>query len=205
MLSELTIKEFLEKIASDSPAPGGGSVAALSAAVAAGLIEMVANLTIGKEGYESVESEMKAVAQNAIQLRNKLIKAIDDDSDAYRQVFSAFKLPEDTEEDKLYREKMIQSGLKQAALIPMAVAEDAALLIELAGKAVAMGNKFANTDGAVGIMMAKTAVLSAIYNVKVNLVSIKDNVFKERISKRITSLEIKTHHREKELLSAVDL
>ena len=93
MLSELTIKEFLEKIASEFPTPGGGSVAALSAALAASLTEMVANLTIGKKGYDDVEDEMKAVAQDALKLKNKLVSAIDNDSDSYKDVMTAIKLP----------------------------------------------------------------------------------------------------------------
>ena len=141
MLSELTIKEFLEKIASEFPTPGGGSVAALSAALAASLTEMVANLTIGKQGYDDVEDEMKAVAQDALRLKSKFVSGIDKDSNAYNDVITAIKLPGDTEAEKRHREEMIQSGLKQAALVPMAVAEDAIRVMELAGKTVANGNK----------------------------------------------------------------
>jgi methenyltetrahydrofolate cyclohydrolase len=205
MLAELTIKEFLEKTASDSPVPGGGSVAALSAALAASLTEMVANLTIGKEGYETVEDEMKTIAQDAMRFRRRLVQAIDNDSDAYKDVISAMKLPGNTEAEKHHREKTIQNGLKQAALIPMVVAEDAAQVMELAGKTVAKGNKNTITDGVVGVMMAKTAVLSALYNVKINLSSIKDNTFIDEISKRVKDMETNAMGREKELLSCVDL
>jgi len=100
MLSKLTIKEFLEKIALESPTPGGGSVAALSASLAASLTEMVANLTIEKKGYGDVEEEMKVVAQDAFQLRSKLVSAIDKDSNAYNDVVTATKLPGDTEAEK---------------------------------------------------------------------------------------------------------
>ncbi len=205
MLSDLTIKEFLKKTASGFPVPGGGSVAALSAAVAASLTEMVAKLTIGKEGYETVEDEIKAVAQEAFKLKLKLVQAIDNDSNAYNDVMSTIRLPGDTEEEKSQREKAIQSGLKKATLIPMSVAEDAARVMELAGKVIASGNKNAITDGAVGVMMAKTAVLSALYNVKTNLRTIKDKAFIDEISKQVKEMEIKTFNREKELLSTVDL
>ncbi len=205
MLAELTIKEFLEKTASGSPVPGGGSVAALSAALAASLTEMVANLTIGKKGYEAVADEMKAIAQDALRFKHKLVQAIDNDSDAYKDVISAIRLPGDTETEKSHREKTIQNGLKQAVLIPMAVAEDATHVMELAGKTVASGNKDTITDGAVGVMMAKTAVLSALYNVKINLISIKDNAFIDEISKQVKDLETNAMDREKELLSSVDL
>ena len=205
MLSELTIKEFLEKIASELPTPGGGSVAALSAALAASLTEMVANLTIGKQGYDDVEDEMKAVAQDALRLKSKFVSAIDKDSNAYNDVITAIKLPGDTEAEKRHREEMIQSGLKQATLVPMAVAEDAIRVMELAGKAVAKGNKNTITDGAVGVMMAKTAVLSALYNVKINLRTIKDKAFIDEISKQVKELEQNALQREKELLSNIDL
>ncbi len=205
MLSELTIKEFLEKIASEFPTPGGGSVAALSAALAASLTEMVANLTIGKQGYDDVEDEMKAVAQDALRLKSKFVSAIDKDSNAYNDVITAIKLPGDTEAEKRHREEMIQSGLKQATLVPMAVAEDAIRVMELAGKAVTKGNKNTITDGAVGVMMAKTAVLSALYNVKINLRTIKDKAFIDEISKQVKELEQNALQREKELLSNIDL
>jgi formiminotetrahydrofolate cyclodeaminase len=205
MLAELTIKEFLEKTASGSPVPGGGSVAALSASLAASLTEMVAKLTIGKEGYETVADEMKAVAQEASKLRLKLVQDIDNDSDAYNDLMSAIKLPRDTEAEKHQREDAIQSGLKKVTLIPMSVAEDAARVMELAGKVVASGNKNAITDGAVGVMMAKTAILSALYNVKINLRTIKDKAFIDRTSKKVEKVETKALDREKELLSNVDL
>ena len=200
MLSDLTIKEFLEKTSSGSPVPGGGSVAALSAALAASLTEMVAELTSGKEGYETVEDEMKAVAQEAGKLRLKLVQAIDNDSNAYNDVMSAIKLPGNTETERSQREKAIQSGLKKATLIPMSVAEDASRVMELAGKTVASGNKNAITDGAVGVMMAKTAILSAIYNVKINLKTIKDTAFIDEMSKQVKEMETKALDREKELL-----
>ncbi|MFQ5687179.1 MAG: cyclodeaminase/cyclohydrolase family protein [Candidatus Scalindua sp.] len=205
MLSELTIKEFLEKTASGFPAPGGGSVAALSASLAASLTEMVAKLTIGKEGYETVADEMKAFAQEAGKLKLKLVQDIDNDSNAYNDLMSAKRLPRDTEAEKHHREEAIQSGLKKATLIPMSVADDATRVMELAGKTVASGNKNAITDGAVGVMMAKTAVLSALYNVKINLRTIKDKAFIDKISKQVKNLQTKALDMEKELLSNVDL
>ena len=205
MLTELTIKEFLEKTASGSPVPGGGSVAALSASLAASLTEMVAKLTIGKEGYETVADEMKDVVQEAGKLKLQLVQAIDNDSDAYNDLMSAKRLPKDTETEKSQREDAIQSGLKKVTLIPISVAEDSARVMELTGKTVASGNKNAITDGAVGIMMAKTAILSALYNVKINLRTIKDKAFIDRTLKKAEELETKALDREKELLSTVDL
>ena len=205
MLSGLTIQEFLAKAASNSPVPGGGSVAALSASLAASLTEMVARLTIGKKGYELFEQEMKIIANEAFLLRKKFTQDIDNDANAYNDVMSAYTLPKKTEEETLVRQQTIQDGLKQAALIPLDVAKGAAKLMESTGKTVEKGNKNAITDGAVAAMMAKTAALSALYNVKINLILINDETFVEEISKQVKHLEAEVINREKEIRSLVDL
>ena len=205
MLSDLTIQEFLAKAASNSPVPGGGSVAALSASLAASLTEMVARLTIGKKGYELFEQEMKIIAKEAFLFRKKFTQDIDKDANAYNDVMSAYTLPKKTQEETLVRQQTIQDGLKQAALIPLDVAKGAAKLMELTGKAVEKGNKNAVTDGVVGAMMAKTAALAALYNVKINLLLIKDETFVEEISKQVKHLEAQVVNREKEMLSFVNL
>ncbi len=205
MLADLTIHEFLEKTASHAPVPGGGSIAALSASLAASLTEMVANLTIGKKGYAAMEQEMNAIAKDTLLFRKKFVKNIDKDAAAYNEVMAAFKLPKDTEEEKHLRKEAIQEGLKQAALIPLSVAKDAAKLLELAGKVVEKGNKNAITDGAVAAMMARTAVLSALYNVKINLSSIKDGAFVDQVSKQVEHIEADVINRENEILALVDL
>ncbi|MCP4344657.1 MAG: cyclodeaminase/cyclohydrolase family protein [Desulfobacterales bacterium] len=202
MLADLSITRFMEKTASDSPFPGGGSVAALSAATSASLVEMVANLTIGKKGYEEVEPVMKKIARDAETYRNKLIKDIDRDSDAYSQVMNAFKLPKSTDEEKNARTAAIQEALKHACLVPLEVAGDAFKVIELAGEVVAKGNKNAVTDGLVGAMMARSAVLSALYNVKINLASIKDKEFADDIAGKVKHMETEVGNREKKILSA---
>ena len=189
MLADLTIKEFLAKTASDTPVPGGGSGAALSAAVAAGLVEMVANLTIGKKGFEDVEAEMRKIAKLAAGLKEKLTGDIDQDSEAFNQVMAAFRLPKDTPEQRHVRSEAVQRGLKQAARVPLGVARDASKVIELAAKVVEKGNKNAVTDGAVGALMARTAVQGALLNVKINLSFIKDDDFVGEISKQVKQIE----------------
>ncbi len=205
MLKNLSITEFLEKTASSSPVPGGGSVAALIAALAASLAEMVANLTIGKKGFEDVDREMKAIAKETRNFRKKLVKDIDKDADSYKAVMAAYGMAKATDEEKLKRKTAILEALKQAALVPLKVAGDAADLLELAGKVSKKGNKNAITDAAVGFMMARTAVLAALYNVKINLNSIKDPSFVDSISKEVNALEAKILQREKELLSEIKL
>lgn len=204
-LTDLSIKEFLVKTASNSPVPGGGSIAALSAAVAASLSEMVARLTIGKEGYDAFEEDMKKIAKDAANYRNKLIKDIDRDSNAYNNVMAAFKLSKGTEQEQKNRKRAIQEALKNASLVPLDVAKDAFKIIELAEKVVKYGNESAVTDAAVAVMMARTAVLSALYNVKINLVSIKDKDFIEKVRKEIKHMESEIIDKEREILSDISI
>ena len=204
-LTDLSIKEFLVKTASNSPVPGGGSIAALSAAVAASLSEMVARLTIGKDGYDAFEEDMKKIAKDAADYRNKLIKDIDRDSNAYNNVMAAFKLSKGTEQEQKNRKRAIQEALKNASLVPLDVAKDAFKIIELAEKVVKYGNESAVTDAAVAVMMARTAVLSALYNVKINLVSIKDKDFIEKVRKEIKHMESEIIDKEREILSDISI
>ena len=205
MLSNLRIMQFLERTASGAPVPGGGSIAALCAAVSASLSEMVANLTIGRKGFEAIEYEMKEIAKDAFNYRGKLVYDIDRDSDAFNDVVSAYKLPKSTEENRSNRDRAIQQGLKNAVIVPLSVAKDALRLMELAARVVENGNKNAVTDGAVAAMMARTSVLSALYNVKINLLSITDKAFVKDVAKQIKHMEKHTQEREKEILSAIDL
>lgn len=189
MLVDKTLIEFLEETASNQPVPGGGSIAAQSGATAAALVEMVANLTIGKKAYEDVSDEMKEIAIQAASLRKELVKAIDEDSEAFKAVMEAYKLPKETEYEKEIRNDAIQNHTKQAAMIPLEVAKRSAEVIALSREVVLKGNKNAITDGAVSAMMARTAALSAIYNIKINLGSIKDKNFVSQVSKEIETIE----------------
>lgn len=205
MLSELTITEFLSRTASSDPVPGGGSVSALGAAISAALSEMVAALSIGRKGYESSEKEMMEIIQRARGLREKLTKDIDRDSDAYSQVITAFRLPNDTEENKNRRRQAVQDGFKQAALIPLGVAKDASDLLNLAEKVVKRGNKNAVTDAAVAVMIARAAILGALLNVKINLNSIKDKNFVDDIKSQVQEIESTVEWKEKTILAKIDL
>ncbi|OQX22019.1 MAG: methenyltetrahydrofolate cyclohydrolase [Desulfobacteraceae bacterium IS3] len=205
MFQELSIKEFLKRTASDSTVPGGGSVAALSAALAAALTEMAANLTIGKKKYKAVEDEMKALAKEASRYREKLLWDADRDSEAYNQVMAGYSLPKNTDEEKNIRNEAVQKGLKAAASVPLDVAKDAFRIMELAEKAARDGNKNTVTDAAVALMTARSAALSALYNVRTNLKQITDNRFVEEIAAQISGLEDSIERKEKEILSAIEL
>jgi formiminotetrahydrofolate cyclodeaminase len=200
LLAELSIQALLEKTAGVAPVPGGGSMSALSGAIAASLTEMVANLTIGRKKYAAVSEEMQAIAAEAAAGRKKMTAAIDRDADAYKQVVAAFTLPKGTDEEKAARTKAIQDALKSAALVPLEAAGISLSLMELAGRALAKGNKNAYSDAAVAVMHARTAALGAIYNVKINLADIKDASFVSETGLKADAIEKKVRQLEKALL-----
>lgn len=205
MLIDKTIIEFLNETASSNPVPGGGSIAAQSGATAAALVEMVANLTIGKKAYEKVSEEMKEIAQKATLLRNELIKEIDRDSEAFNNVMAAYKLPKETNIEKDIRSNKIQETTKHAALVPLEVAKKSYQIIHLSREVVAKGNKNAITDGVVSAMMARTSALSAIYNVKINLSSIYDVDFVDSVSREINTIEENIMTIEREIMKSVQI
>lgn len=204
-LKDLTIEEFAKVTASDAPAPGGGSVAAAAGSLAAALAEMVANLTIGKEKYAEAENEMRELAEKGQAIREKLIADIQRDSSSFNLYMAALRMPKDTEEEKAARREAMQRGLKEAAVVPLSVAETAAEIFPLAEAAVARGNAYAVTDGLVSAMMARTAVLSALLNVKINLNSIKDEAFRADMEKQVKGLEKTASEYEAKILKSSEL
>uniref|UniRef100_A0A7C4VSG8 Methenyltetrahydrofolate cyclohydrolase n=1 Tax=Desulfatirhabdium butyrativorans TaxID=340467 RepID=A0A7C4VSG8_9BACT len=174
MLANQTIQAFLEKTASGEPVPGGGSAAALNAALAAALVEMVARLTIGKKGFEAVQPRMQDIAEVCKELRDTLLFDIDRDSDAYTQVLAAYRLPKGTEEERDHRKAAIQKAFRTAASVPRDVAEKALRIMQLAGEVIRNGNPNAASDGAAGMLAARMAALTALYNVRINLPSVED-------------------------------
>lgn len=201
MLSEMKVCDLLEKTSSKEPVPGGGSISALAAATAAGLVEMVANLTIGRKGFEDVEKEMESISEKASRYRERLTGSIDRDSAAYAKVMEAFRMPRNSESEKEIRSRAIQDGLKVAAEVPLAVAEDAVALFPLAESVVKKGNPNALTDGLVGVMMARSGALGALYNVRINLGSIKDQAYVSRLAARVRELEALVVQMEKDILA----
>lgn len=204
-LRKLTVEGFINETASSSPAPGGGSIAALNAASSAALITMVANLTLGKEKYAAVEGDMKEVAAKAGALKDDFLALIDEDSNAFNKIMAAFKLPKDTDEAKKARSAAIQDATKGAALVPFKVGQKANELFDLAEEVITKGNQNAITDGAVAAMNARAAVRGAFLNVKINLGSIKDGLFVEDLQKKMAEIENEVDAREKALLGKVKL
>lgn len=204
-LKKLTVEGFINETASSSPAPGGGSIAALNAASSAALIAMVAQLTLGKEKYAASQEEMQEVAGKAGALKDQFLAFIDEDSSAFNKIMAAFKLPKDTDEAKKARSVAIQDATKEAALVPFKVGQKANELFALAEAVILRGNPNAVTDGAVADMNARAAVRGAFLNVKINLGSIKDALFVEDLKKRMAEIEADVDAREQALLEKVKL
>lgn len=200
-LKDLTVEGFVQITSSDEPAPGGGSVSALAGALGAALAEMVARLTTGREKYAESEEDMQRVIREASRIKEELLAAIQKDSSSFEQYMSALALPKGTEEEKAVRRAAMQEGLKAAARVPMAVARSASRILPLAKLAVTRGNANAVTDGLVASMMTRTAVLGALFNVRINLSSIQDEVFTSAMREEADRLEAAAVQGEQEILA----
>ena len=203
-LASLTVKGFLSELASNSPAPGGGSVAALSGALGAALSSMVCNLTVGKEKYKDVQDEIKDVLKESETLRKQLTKLIDKDTEAFNDVMKAFKMPKETEEQKEKRKQAIQEGYKTAAAVPLETARTCEKILDIAMIIAEKGNESSITDAAVSALMAQAGVQSAILNVKINLSSIKDKQFVEKTTLELEEIERDVMGKTNEIMNIVD-
>jgi len=180
---------FLDEVAAPTPTPGGGSAAAYTAAVGAGLVAMVAGLTIRKKKYADVEAEMQAIRVHAENLRKELTLAVEDDAGAFEAVMGAFRLPKETEEEKVVRTASIQRATMNAAHVPLHVAEDALKVMELALRCVESGNVNAISDAASAATLAKAGLTSAGFNVRINVAGLPDPSGGEKFLNPIKNLE----------------
>ena len=189
-LIDMKITAFLDVLASDAPAPGGGAAAAIAGAMGAGLGSMVANLTIGKEGYEEVEDFFKEKLVKTEELRAKLTELVDLDANAFSGVIKAFKLPKETEEEKAARSATILAEYKTATEVPMETCIACRTVIDLLIEMGTKGNKNALSDIAVGALCALTGLKSAVHNVEINLGYIfgKDKEYAEMMESKLKGL-----------------
>lgn len=182
MLVDMTVNDFLKELASNSPAPGGGSVAALSGSLAAALVCMVAQLTINMAGApEHRQKQMQQVLEQASGLQQSLSGHVDEDTAAFNQVMAAYHLPKGTPEEREQRSEAIQLALRGAAEHPLQVARECLRILHCCREAVQYGNPNALSDAGVGALMAHSGVMGALFNVAINLASIKDPEFRERL------------------------
>ena len=183
--SENDKHEFIASLASGSPTPGGGSAAAYSGAMAAALVSMVVRLTIGKKGYEEHDKTLNKILEKSEVLRKDLENAVDQDANAYQQVMAAFKEPKSNPE----RGKMIQKATLTAAEVPLDTAKKAQEVLDFALTIAQIGNKNAITDAGAAVNMAYSSIISAAYNVRINLASLGDDKIKQKMLKELTKIE----------------
>ncbi|TEU08871.1 MAG: methenyltetrahydrofolate cyclohydrolase [Anaerolineales bacterium] len=174
MFTEKSVDEFLDALASKEPAPGGGSGAALGGALAAALVSMVCNLTIGKKGYEDVQEPMADLLRKSEAIRNELPQLLEADTQVYGKVMAAYRQPRKTPEQKRARNIAMQGALKEATEVPLSIAQRCAQVVELSLPAAEMGNQWAVSDAGVGVLLADASMRAALLNVYINLSSIKD-------------------------------
>ena len=199
-LTDLTVKGFLDTTAGKDPVPGGGSISALCGSIAAALTEMVAGLTIGKKKYAEVEEQMKQLVERVQEIRQQLILDVDRDSEAYNVVFAAFQMPKDTDEQKAARSAQIQEATKIAANVPMEVARRVYSLLSDIEEVVSNGNQNAVTDGCVAMMSARNAIIGALFNVRINLTSVKDEQYVADMTAEADRLEREVIEREAKVI-----
>lgn len=180
---------FIDSVAAPTPAPGGGSVAAAAGALAAGLGEMVAARSKGKKAAAAFEDELSAILSSLALLRAQLKSAIDEDTNAYNLVTAAYRLPKESESEKAERQEKIDVALKGATQVPLRVAGAANQVLNKMLRLEVIGNKNMISDIRVGREMARTALLSALENVKINIGSIGDRNFAEQVGRDLIPLE----------------
>ncbi len=185
MQKNLMIKDYIEKLSSKEPIPGGGSAAALAGALSSALTAMVFNLTIGKKVYEEYNEEEKALINTTLKkiedCNIELMDFMDKDGEAFLSLMAAFRLPKESQEDKIKRNDKIQLGYENALKVPLNLAKKCIELYEYVLVASKYGNKNVISDAGVAAILLQGAVESAILNVKINLSGIKDEDYKENI------------------------
>ena len=188
-LVEQRVIDFVAATASKEPTPGGGAIAALTAATGAALAEMVANLTFGKKGYEAVQTEMVELQAKAEAIRERMLELSQADADVFNIFMNALGLPKNTDEEKAARTAAIQQAYKDAAMVPFEIGELANQIFDLAELASRKGNQNLITDGIIAAINARAAVKSAFLNVRINLSGIKDESFVAELTSKMYAIE----------------
>ncbi len=177
---EGTIQAYNDRLASAAPEPGGGSASAMVGAVGSALVSMVANLTVGKKGYEEVQEEIQRLLNESEEVRKKLERLVVEDTEVYSKLAAVFKMLKDTEEQKVERDEALQIALKEASEVPYRIGEECLKVAELSLKAGEIGNVRAVSDAGVAVLFAEAAAQGASLNVKINISGIKDEEFNRK-------------------------
>ena len=181
------LEDWLERLASSAPTPGGGAAAALAAATGAALVEMVVSLTVGKSAYVEHEPHVQPIGEQARALRRQALDLAAADEVAFDQVMAAYALPRQTDEEKATRSAAIQAATADAARPPLEIAEVAARVIELAAALPGRSNRNVLSDVGVAAALAGAALESAAINVEVNLGALKDEGVRDGLRKELAA------------------
>jgi glutamate formiminotransferase/formiminotetrahydrofolate cyclodeaminase len=187
-LLDMNLREFANELSMDSPAPGGGSTAALCGALSSALSSMVSNLTVGKKGYEDVQNKVMDLATQGQALKDQLLHDVDADTVAFNNVMAAMRMNKKTDAQIEAREAAIEEASKEATMVPLGVLEKCVQALKLAREVVLNGNKNSISDAGVAGLTAKAGAEGAFYNVRINLPDIQDKKFKKEIGGRAQSL-----------------
>jgi glutamate formiminotransferase/formiminotetrahydrofolate cyclodeaminase len=203
-LLKMDFRQFCNETLSDSPAPGGGSVAALMGALGASLGGMVANLSAGKRGWDDKLEYFSDWAVKAQQLKDELLSLVDEDTAAFNKVMDAFALPKESAEEKATRSAAIERATKHAAEIPLKVMETASRSYQLLSEMAEKGNPASISDVGVGLLAVRACIGGATMNVKINLGQLKDEKFKSALLKKVQQISADSEARFKEINDVVE-
>jgi glutamate formiminotransferase/formiminotetrahydrofolate cyclodeaminase len=184
----MNITEFVDEVSRDTPAPGGGSIAALAGALGSALASMVVNLSVGKSEFSTRYEQLCELAEKAQSIKDALILAIDADTEAFNEVIAGIRMAKDTAEQQQSRAKVIRAGYKSAAEVPLETAKLCRQVLDLCQAAADIGNMAVMSDAGVGALMAYAGVQGAIHNVRINLPYTKDEVFITRMKDQLGAL-----------------
>jgi len=203
-LNDLTVSEFSDETASESPAPGGGSVSAYMGSMGAALATMVANLSSHKRGWDDHWKEFSDWADKGIALQAELKQLVDEDTDAFNKIMEAFKLPKTNEQEKKKRKQAIQDATKNAIMVPYRIMERAFEAFEVIEAMVEKGNPNSVTDAGVGALAVRSAIKGAFMNVRINATDLDDQKFVDDIIHKGEEIEQKAEKKEQEILKKVE-
>lgn len=202
-LISMSLKDFADETASESPAPGGGSISAYIGSLGISLATMVANLSSHKPGWDNRWEEFSKWAEKGQDIKDKLLKLVDEDTNAFNKIMSAFGLPKSTDEEKKIRTEAIQSATKYATEVPFKVMELSFASMEVIKAMAETGNPNSVSDAGVGALCARSAVMGAYLNVKINAGGLTDKFFAENILKKGKEIQDAAMKAEKEILEIV--
>ena len=200
-LVDLTLKGFMEETASESPAPGGGSVSSYIGAVGMALGTMVANLSSHKRGWDDRWEEFSLLAEKGKEIQNALLNLVDEDTSSFNKILEAMGLPKKSDEEKAARHEAIQEATRYATLVPFKVMETAFSGFEIIRTMVENGNPNSITDAGVGALALRTCIRGAFLNVRINAAGIDDKAFVSDLIARGRKIDEESLQLEKEIIS----